>query len=54
MSRNCVIEKNLNAFPEDIMQEEDDRSWPNGLNQISLTSGPRRHSMSQPWHSFDG
>ncbi|KAF3325648.1 cyclin family protein [Carex littledalei] len=47
MSRTCVIEKNL--------KEDDDKRWPNGgLNQVSLTNGPRRHSMSPARHSFDG
>lgn len=55
MSRTCVIEKNLNIYPEDdIILKEDDKRWPNGLNQVSLTNGPRRHSMSPARHSFDG
>lgn len=53
MSRTCVIEKNLNIYPEDIILKEDDKRWPNGLNQVSLTNGPRRHSMSPARHSFD-
>jgi hypothetical protein len=53
ISQNCVIEKKLNAFPEDITKEEEDKR-PNALNLVSLANGPRALSMSRVRLSIDG
>ncbi|KAJ4792236.1 Cyclin family protein [Rhynchospora pubera] len=52
MLRNCVNEKILNSFTEDTVKEEHE-AGKNGLNQVRLTNGSRRHSMSPARHSFD-
>ncbi|KAJ4763564.1 Cyclin family protein [Rhynchospora pubera] len=52
MLRNCVNEKILNSFTEDIVKEEHE-AGKSGLNQVRLTNGSRRHSMSPARHSFD-